>query len=73
VQVSSYVERRAQYEGVAITFGVPDFKKTFGIFLMFAGTRETIDVLDSRGKVIARFPADGFSEVRNKLFACAGV
>lgn len=73
VEVSSYTERSAQYDGHAITFGVPDFKKNFGIFLMFAGSKKVIDVLDSGGKVIASFPTSGFSEVRDRLFKCAGV
>lgn len=73
VEISSYTERRAQYDGLAISFGVPDFKKNFGVFLMFAGVRNTIDVLDNRGRVIAKFPANGFAEVRDKLFSCAGV
>lgn len=72
VEVSSYTERRAIYDGHAITFGVPDFKPGFGIFLMFAGVRESIDVIDSRGNVIAKFPANGFAEVRDRLFSCAG-
>lgn len=73
VEISSYTEQSALYDGSSITFGVPDFKKNFGIFLMFAGSRKTIDVLGSRGKVIARFPTNGFSEVRDKWFNCAGV
>lgn len=72
VQVSSYKERRAVYEGHAVTFGVPDFKPGFGIFLMFAGARESIDVIDSRDNIIAKFPANGFAEVRDRLFSCAG-
>ncbi len=72
VEVSSYTERSAQYDGYAITFGVPDFKKSLGVLLMFAGARKTIDVLDYRGRVIAKFPANGFAEVRDRLFACAG-
>jgi len=72
VKVSSYTERSAQYDGHAITFGVPDAKQTFGMFLMFAGSGKNIDVIDSRGKTIARFPANGFAAVRDRLYKCAG-
>ena len=73
VGISSYTERRAKYEGSTISFGVPDFQEPFGVFLMFAGTQKSIDVTDTRGTVIAKFPANGFAEVRDKLFSCAGV
>lgn len=73
VGISSYTERRAKYEGSTIGFGVPNFQEPFGIFLMFAGTQQSIDVTDRKGTVIAKFPANGFAEVRDKLFSCAGV
>lgn len=72
VEISSYTERRAQYDGMSINFGVPDFKPQFGVFLMFAGAGQSIDVLGRRGQTIARFPANGFANVRDRLFACAG-
>jgi hypothetical protein len=72
VEISSYTEKSARYDGMSINFGVPNFKQDFGVFLMFAGARQSIDVLGRRGQTIARFPANGFSNVRDRLFACAG-
>lgn len=72
VEISSYTEKRARYDGMSINFGVPNFKRQFGVFLMFAGARQSIDVLGRHGETIARFPANGFSAVRDRLLACAG-
>lgn len=72
VKVLVIHSNKAQYEGFAITFGITDFK-VLRVLLTFAGSSETIDVIDSRQKVIARFPTNGFSDIRDRLFACAGV
>lgn len=72
VQVLVMHNDNARYEGFAITFGITNFED-FRMLLTFAGSSKTIDVIDSRQKVIARFPTKGFSQVRDKLYSCAGV
>ena len=68
VEISSYTERNACYNDSAITFGVLKFKKFFDSVLIFTEVRDKIDVIGSDGSLIDRFAANGFSEMRGKLF-----
>jgi len=72
VESWSIGNKRARYAGDLISFDILEFEP-FGIFMMFAGVRDEIVVLDRKKKPIARFPTSGFIEIRDKLFSCAGV
>jgi hypothetical protein len=72
VEVSSYGSNEALYQANSITFNATNLE-SFGVFLMFAGARSTIDVIDDHGKEIAQFSTEGFAEVRDKFWECAGL
>lgn len=72
VAVSSYGSNEALYQNGTITFAATDLE-SFGVFLMFAGVRSTIDVVDDHGREVAQFSTKGFAEVRDRFWQCAGV
>jgi len=64
--------RNARYNGDSIQMNVSEFE-ALAIFLNLVAGRDNVDVLDQRKRLIAQFPTNGLSAVRDKLFDCAGL